>query len=334
MDDAFRLRRTYRYAVYPTARQRLALEAQLHFACQLYNASLEQRRDVWRSKHRSIRYIDQCRDLTDVRAAGMGPPGMSCWAMRDPLRRLPGIGTLKVKWHRPLPSTSVVRTVTVRRRAGRWYAFFSLILKQDNPIPQRAGPEVGIDLGIKNFATLSTGEHLSGPRISLVISRRLRLAQRRLSRRKKGSKRRIKAGLLLARIHVRAQDARLDHAHKVARRLVKEFGFIAVEDLNIRGMTRGILRKHIYDQAWRTFLTMLSYKAEEAGTQLVRVAPRETSQACSGCGVKVPKPLSERMHECRGCGLVLDRDINAARNVLRLGLSHQASTWPTGACVA
>lgn len=310
----------------------------------------------------------------------MGPPGMSCWAMRDPLRRLdrnfaaffrrvrarekpgfprfrsvrrydsitwgsgwtlrdgrlglPGIGTLKVKWHRPLPSTSVVRTVTVRRRAGRWYAFFSLILKQDNPIPQRAGPEVGIDLGIKNFATLSTGEHLSGPRISLVISRRLRLAQRRLSRRKKGSKRRIKAGLLLARIHVRAQDARLDHAHKVARRLVKEFGFIAVEDLNIRGMTRGILRKHIYDQAWRTFLTMLSYKAEEAGTQLVRVAPRETSQACSGCGVKVPKPLSERMHECRGCGLVLDRDINAARNVLRLGLSHQASTWPTGACVA
>ena len=115
---------------------------------------------------------------------------------------------------------------------------------------------------------------------------------------------------------------------------MSDFGLIAVEDLKIAGLARGPLAKDVTDQGWAAFLTMLEYKAAEAGTRLIRVPPGGTSQTCSGCGVVVPKRLSERTHRCPGCGLVIDRDTNAARNILRLGLSRQASTWPTGARVA
>jgi putative transposase len=371
--------RTFRYRTYPTLRQRLALEAQLRFASQLYNAALEQRRDVWRTRRQSIGYVAQCRDLTEIRANGMGPTDMSCSAMRDPLRRLDraftsffrrleagttpgyprfrsagrydsltwndawalrvgrlalhGIGHLKVKWHRPLPARAIVRTATVRRIAGRWYASFSLQVAA-SAIPSDQGPAVGIDLGITHFATLSTGEQLPGPGAYVASLRLLRVAQRRVSRRKKGSVRRQKAALLLARRHERIRNLRHDHAHKLSRRLVSDFGVIAIEDLNVQAMGRGVLAKEIGDQGWAAFQAMLEYKAAEAGTQLIRVPPGGTSQACSACGIQVRKRLSERTHRCSGCGLVMDRDMNAARNILRLGLSRQVPTLPTGACVA
>src|SRR5229473_4808353 len=172
MAEETRLRRTYRYRIYPTVSQRIALEAQLGFACQLYNAALEQRRYAWRGRHHSVSLYEQLRELTEVRAGGMGPAKMSCSAMRDPLRRLDraftaflrrvkvgakpgyprfrsarrydsltwatgwglqngrlalqGIGHARVKWHRRLPPSAAVRTVTVRRVAGRWFACFSL----------------------------------------------------------------------------------------------------------------------------------------------------------------------------------------------------------------
>src|SRR6266851_3598444 len=373
------LKRTYRYRIYPTVRLRLALEAQLGFACQLYNAALEQRRYAWRGRQRSVSLYEQFRELTEVRAARLGPAQMSCSAMRDPLRRLDrafaaffrrikagvkpghprfrsarrydsltwdsgwgvrdgrlalqGIGQVKVKWHRPLPASAVVRTVTVRRVAGRWYACFSLRMSGSPEVAADGRPAVGLDLGIQHFATLSTGEQMPGPRAYRAAMRQLRVAQRRVSRRQKGSHRRQKARLLLARQHERIRNLRHDHAHKLTRRLVSEFGRIAIEDLNIRGLARGFLAKQVTDQSWAAFLTVLEYKAAEAGTRLIRVPPGGTSQTCSGCGVVVPKLLSERTHRCPACGLVIDRDTNAARNILRLGLSRQASTWPTGACV-
>jgi putative transposase len=374
------LRRSYRYRIYPTVRHRIALEAQLRFACQLYNAALEQRRDAWRRRRRSLTLFAQHRELTAVRAAALGPADMSCSAMRDPLGRLDrafaaffrrvkggtkpgyprfrsarrydsltwdsgwglragrlglqGIGHLKVNWHRALPSSGVVRTVTVRRAAGRWYAYFCMQLSRPMPAARARRPAVGIDLGIQHFVALSTGEQIPGPRAYRAGSRRMRVAQRRVSRRQRGSHRRQKAGLLMARQYERIRNLRLDHAHKLARRLVSEFGLIAVEDLNVRVLARGFLAKQVNDQAWGRFLMLLEYKAAEAGTQLVRVPPGGSSQGCSGCGAVVQKPLSERTHRCPGCGLVMDRDINAARNIVRLGLSRQASTWPTGACVA
>jgi len=380
MADDTRLRRTYRYRIYPTVRLRLSLEAQLGFACQIYNAALEQRRYAWRGRQQSVSLYEQFRELTAVRAAGMGPAKMSCSAMRDPLRRLDrafaaffrrvkagvkpgyprfrsvrrydsltwdsgygvrdgrlalkGIGHVRVKWHRPLPASAVVRTVTVRRVAQRWYTCFSLEVSRPPQVATARRPAVGLDLGIQHFATLSTGEQIPGPRAYRAATRQLRVAQRRLCRRQKGSRRRHKVRLLLACQHDRIRNIRHDHAHKLTRRLVSDFGLIAVEDLNVGGLARGLLAKDVTDQGWAAFLTMLEYKAEEAGARLIKVPPGRTSQTCSGCGVLVPKRLSERTHRCPNCALVVDRDINAARNILRLGLSRQASTWPTGACVA
>ena len=374
------LNRTYRYRIYPTVRLQLALEAQLSFACQLYNAALEQRRYAWRGRHLSVSLYEQFRELTAVRGAGMGPARMSCSAMRDPLRRLDrafaaffrrvnagakpgyprfrsvrhydsltwdsgwglhhgrlalqGIGQVRVKWHRPLPISAVVRTVTVRRVAERWYACFSLRVSASPQVAVAGRPVVGLDLGIQHFATLSTGEQIPGPRAYRSAMRQLRVAQRRVARRRKSSHRRHKARVLLARQHERIRNLRHDHAHKLTRRLASDFGLVAVEDLNVVGLARGPLARDVTDQGWGAFLTKLEYKAAEAGTRLIRVPPRGTSQNCSGCGVVVPKRLSERTHRCPACDLVIDRDTNAARNILRLGLSRQASTWPTGACVA
>ncbi len=250
--------------------------------------------------------------------------------MADGRLRLQGIGHIKVKWHRALPKSAMVRTVTVRRVAERWYACFSLILSRSVPASVAQRPAVGIDLGILHFAVLSTGEQVPGPRAYRAALRQLRVAQRRVSRRKLGSRRRHKMGLLLARTHERIRNIRHDHAHKLTRRLVSDFSLIVVEDLNIRGLARGYLASDVSDQGWNKLLAVLEYKAAEAGTELVRVTPGGSSQNCSGCGVLVPKPLSERTHRCPDCGLVIDRDINAARNILRLGLSRQALTWPTG----
>jgi len=376
VDAETTVHRTYRYRIYPTMEQRHRLEGHLRFACELYNAALEQRRDAWRRRRQLIGYAAQCRDLTEVRAAGMGPPGMSCHAMRDPLRRLdrafaaffrrakvgarPGyprfrsarrydslswdsgfdlrndrltlmaIGQVKVKLHRALPMHAAVRTVTIRRAAGRWYACLSLRLTVTASPRQDVGRVTGIDLGIQHFATLSTGEHIAGPRAFRASARRLRIAQRRVSRRMPGSHRRQKMQLRVARKYERIRNLRRDHAHKLARRIVADFDLVAVEDLALRGLAAGLFAKDVRDQAWGNFLTILKYKAEEAGTQLVRVPPSGTSQTCSGCGALVPKPLSERTHSCTCCSLVIHRDVNAARNILRLGLSRQALTWSAG----
>ena len=375
-----KVHRAYRYRIYPTRRQQIALEAQLGFACDLYNAALEQRRYGWRAGQR-IGYVQQCRDLTELRAAGDGPAKMSCSAMRDPLRRLDrafeaffrrvksgekkpgyprfrskrrydsltwdeawsirerrlalqGIGHIEVKWHRGLPGSAAVCSVTIRRVAGRWHACFALALPAP-ALPKRAlMPAVGVDLGVRNFAALSNGEFVLGPRAYRTAQRRLRLAQRRVSRRLKGSARRGKAVLLLARRHERIRNLRRNHAYQLSRQLVARFKLIAVENLTLQCLTRGRLAKDINDQGWAEFLRLLGYKAEDAGVQVVQVPPASRSQTCSDCGALVPKTLSQRTHRCPSCGLVVDRDVNAARNILRLGMSRQASTWPTGASVA
>ncbi len=239
---------------------------------------------------------------------------------------------MKVRWHRSLPDDADVRTVTVRRRAGRWYVGFALARPKPVPLPP-AGQVVGLDLGVITFAVLSTGEHLPGPRALRAAQRHLRVAHRRLSRRARGSHRRRKAGLLLARLHERVRNLRRDHAFKLANDLVRRFDVIYVEALNLKGLARSRLARDIHDQGWGAFLAILTDKAEEAGRSVIALDARNTSQRCSACGTMVPKPLGERWHRCT-CGYQADRDVNAARNLLRLGESRQASTWPTGTCVA
>jgi putative transposase len=376
------MHRTYHYRIYPSKSQIAALESQLGFNCDLYNAGLQERRDAWTKGVRVDLYA-QGRQLTEVRRAGMAPEAMNAWtqfealvrldrayqaffrrcktgekpgyprfrskrrydsliwsfrghaggaALIDARLRLQGIGSVKLKLHRKLPQGASLKTVTVTRSCGHWHASFSLTVENVILVPSVAA--IGIDLGITNFAALSTGRLINGPRSYRAAQSSLRVAQRRVSRRTRGSVRRRKAGLLVARTHEHVRNVRRDFQHKLSRRLVNEFGIIGVEALNIKGLAHSTLAKDISDQGWGEFLAMLNYKAEGAGSQILAVDPRNTSQECSGCEALVPKPLSCLVHSCPDCGLVLDRHVNAARVILKraLGSSVQASTVRSMSC--
>lgn len=229
---------------------------------------------------------------------------------------LQGVGHLKVKWHRPLVGT--VKTVTVKRQAGKWFACFSVEYVAD-AVPDR-DECVGIDVGLTDFATLSTGETIPNPRYYRKAQARLRIAQRRIARRKRGGRNRRKAVVLLQKAHGHVQSQRADFHHKTARTLVHTHGMIAVEDLNVKGLARGMLAKSVNDAGWSAFINILDYKAAEAGVQVVKVNPRGTSQTCL-CGAEVRKTLSQRWHECKECGLSASRDHVSAQLILGLGLS-------------
>ncbi len=236
------------------------------------------------------------------------------WVLRDGRLGLSGIGHLKVRWHRPLPSDADLRTVTVRRHARHWYVGFALERPKPAPLPA-SGESVGLDLGISTFAALSTGELLMGPRALRAALRRLRVAQRSVSRRLRRSYRRRRAGLLVARLHERIRNLRRDHAFKLANDLVRRFDVMYVEALHLKGLAGSRLAREIQDQAWGAFLTILTDKAAEAGRSVIALDARNTSQWCSACGALVPKPLKERWHRC-ACGYQADRDVNAARQSL------------------
>lgn len=231
--------------------------------------------------------------------------------------RLTGIGNVKVKLHRPIDG--VARQATVSRRGdGHWYVTFTC----DSPRPapaEKVLDSVGIDVGVASFAALSNGETIANPRWFERAQNKLATAQRTAARRKRGSKRWSSAVDAVRRQHDRVRRTRLDFHHKTAAGIVGRFGIITVESLNVHGMGRGRLAKQIHDAAWAKFISILASKAESAGREFIKVDPRGTSQECSGCGAKVPKSLGVRVHSCPHCGLVLDRDVNAAKNILSRG---------------
>ena len=208
------------------------------------------------------------------------------------------------------------RRLTIKRKAGKWFARI-LIDDQKQPPPKRAITRtVGIDMGLNSFLTTSDGEHIECPKHYRRLQPALKRAHRLVNRRKKGSKRRGRALLRVERIHAKIADCRDDFTHKLSKKLVTDFDFIAAEKLNIRGMVRSNLAKSILDAGWGQFLFRCGYKAENAGATLDQGNPSGTSIDCSGCGTAVPKTLSDRVHRCPKCGLVMNRDQNAARNVL------------------
>lgn len=217
--------------------------------------------------------------------------------------------------HRPL--RGMIRSVTVKHKTGKWFVLFSCVDVPPDPTLKAGTGQVGIDVGLASFATLSTGKEIPNPRYGKRALARLAEAQRILARRRKGSHRRGKARAVVARQHEHVANQRRDHAFKVARRLVTRYGRIAVEDLQIKNMVRNRrLARSISDASWGQFIGILRSKAVEAGCVVVSVNPRSTSQDCSACGTSVPKGLAERVHGC-ACGLVLGRDVNAARNILQ-----------------
>jgi putative transposase len=249
---------------------------------------------------------------------------------------LQGVGDLKLKWHRPLPADAAIKTVTVKREAGRWCVCFSVEMSEHVPLPA-CDLAVGIVVGPTTFAVLSDGTEIANPRHFRLAERRLRLAQRKLARRKKRSRRRLKARQEVARVHIHVANQRRDFHHKSALALVREYGLIAVEDLNVKGLAGSMLAKSVHDAGWSQFVSILSDKAECAGRTLVKVNPAGTTQRCSACGEHVPKTLKERWHSC-ACGLSIGRDLNAALNVLHLahglGWSPQAPTVGVARAVA
>jgi putative transposase len=237
--------------------------------------------------------------------------------------RVFGIGHVKLKLHRPIDGT--IKTVTLKRDArGRWAAIFSCDAVPARPYPAAVAAEIGLDMGLTTFATLSTGEAIDNPRWYRATEEKLGDAQRVLATRRRGTSARRKARGRVARLHEKIREQRHDFHHKTALRLVRAHASIAVEDLDIKGLiaqsTAG-LAKSIHDAAWGGFLAILDAKAAEAGRRFAKVPPRGTSNTCSRCGRVEPKALWEREHRCP-CGLVLGRDHNAALNVLRLGRSR------------
>jgi len=231
------------------------------------------------------------------------------------------IGPVKIKLHRPIEGQ--IKTLTIKRNSlGNWYASFSCEV-ESTPLPH-SPKTVGIDVGLTHFATLSDGEQIANPRFFRKDEKALAKAQHRLSRAAKGTQEYRKRKRVVQHIHQRIANRRGDFAHKLSRRLVDKFQVIVFEDLNIQDMQNGNWRsmnKSISDAAWRQFMDFTIYKAESAGRTCIKVDPRNTTQMCSSCGRIVKKDLSVRVHECPYCGLKLDRDHNAALNILARGLS-------------
>jgi putative transposase len=235
--------------------------------------------------------------------------------------RLSKIGLVKIKLHRPIDGEA--KTLTIKRDClGNWWACFSCEIDPD-PLPP-VPDVVGIDVGLTHFATLSTGEQIENPRFFRKDEKALAKAQRRLSKCEKGTPEYRKHKRVIQHIHQRIANRRSDFAHKLSRRLVNEFQIVAFEDLDIQDMQDGNWRsmnKSISDAAWGQLVQYTAYKAEWAGRSMVKVDPRNTTQMCSGCGEIVKKDLSCRVHDCPHCGLELDRDLNAALNILARGLA-------------
>lgn len=242
----------------------------------------------------------------------------SGYSLNDNMLRLSKIGLVKVVLHRPLEGQ--VKTCTIKlSTTGKWYVMFSCEW-EPTPLPEN-NQVVGIDVGLHSFATLSNGKQIENPRFFRQEENALAKTQRKLSKTEKGTPERKKRRKVVARVHERIAWRRQNFIHQHSRKIVNRFGIIAVEDLHVNRMLHNhCLAKSISDAAWSGFFQLLSYKAACASRGFVAVNPAYTSQDCSSCGHRQKMPLSERVFNCPCCGTVLDRDHNAALNILRLGM--------------
>jgi putative transposase len=237
---------------------------------------------------------------------------------------LPMFGKVKVVLHRQIPDGFKIKTASVTKKADGYYITLSL---EDQSVPEIKpdfNPDkiTGIDVGLKEFLTTSEGETVAIPQYYRQAQKRLRVLQKRVSRRKKGSNGRLKAIKQLGKQHKKVADKRQDFHLKTANYLLSKYDVIAHEDLNVKGLARTRLAKSVFDAGWSSFLSILTNKAVNAGLLVIPVSAHNTSQDCSNCGEKVPKKLHIRWHDCPHCGLFLDRDHNAAINIRNRAVGH------------
>lgn len=346
--------KTYKYRLIPSRKQNAALVRTLDLCRNLYNCALEQRRMQRTNPFAQMREVTDLKNAFSeyqnihahvlqnvIKKLGRSfenffrriktgqKPGFPRFKSKDRFDsfafnntgfKLAGrylqiskIGAVKLRLSRPLPENSVIKSLVIKRSGSNWHACFAVEYPpQTLPVSDAV---VALDMGIENFAALSDGTFIPNPRIYESEQAPLRRAQRRVARRKKGSHRRQRAVELLRKVHERIANRRLDFLHKESTKLVRKYGTIAVEDLNIKGLAQGILAKQVQDASWARFVQLLSYKAEEAGRKLIAVDPKYTSQTCPDCGIIKKKSLSEREHRCE-CGSRMYRDTAAAKIIL------------------
>jgi len=364
--------RSYKYRLYPHAKQIEKLNYLLDLSRGVYNAALEQRINAYKETEKSTTYVLQSKHFGNLRRTdpdGLGLLNFTC--MQQTLRRLDkaysaffrrvkagekagfprfksskrwkslefthgdgcklrfdntrrillyiqNVGEIKIKYHRDIPDNAKIKHVVVKCKLDKWYVCFQVELP-DPAIVTHSGPGVGIDVGLKSLLALSDGTLVDNPRWLRSSLAELRIKQRRLSRRKKGSNRRRKATYQVAKLYEHITNQRLDFLHKTTRKLADTYSLIAIEDLNLSFMTRNHnLALSTHDASLGLFRQLLKSKVEETGSKVVAVNPAYTSQMCSQCGEIVKKDLSVRIHSCPYCNLTLDRDVNAAINILQL----------------
>jgi putative transposase len=232
--------------------------------------------------------------------------------------KLSKIGTIRIKMHRSIEGE--IKTCTLRKSAsGDWDVSLSCEVNVEPLAPKQEA--IGIDVGLEHFATLSNGQEIVNPRFFKHGEKALAKSQKKLASLKKGTPERRKQGKVVAKVHERISNQRKDFCHKESKKIVDQYQYICIEDLNIKKMVeRSHLAKSITDASWNQFRQFLTYKAAEAGRKLGMVNPAYTTQDCSQCKHREEKKLSERKHSCSQCGYEATRDLNAAQNILALGL--------------
>ncbi len=248
----------------------------------------------------------------------------SGFSIEDGRLNLSKIGNIKIIIHREIEGR--IKTCTIKKDIDQWYVSFACEIEK-RIIPVEIKSEIGIDVGLSSLITLSNGQKIEPPEFLRRREKKLVLEQKRLSRKKKGSGKRNKQKIKVAKVHREIKNQRIDFAHKASRELVDSFDRIVFEDLQIQNMMQNHhLAKSISDASWYQLISLTKSKAEYAGKMVEFVNARNTSQKCSRCGDSVQKDLSVRMHSCPVCGLILDRDHNAALNILKRSNSTVGTT--------
>ena len=230
------------------------------------------------------------------------------------------LGSIPMVRHRKIDGR--VKQVVIKRQGNSWFAIFCVDRHVD-PVVSKEVKMTALDVGINKFAVLANGDEIQNPKFLRKEEKKLKKAQQKLSRKIKGSNNFKEQVTKVQKIHKKVANQRKDFLHKQSFHLSKDYNLVFVEDLNIRNMVRNRkLAKSIHDAGWGMFRQFLTYKLTNNGGQLVKVKPHYTSQDCSKCGTRVKKSLSIRTHICTNCGLILDRDHNAALNIQKIGLAQ------------
>ncbi len=348
---------TYRYRLYPSSKQRVRLITSFKVCKSIYNELLAISIDAWKFGKISLNKFDYNSYVKDKdtnlfsqskqnvsdrihksfqnffrriksKSKKKGFPRFknrvcsitypqSGFKLLNKQLHVSKVGDIPLVMHR-VPKGKI-KTMTIKQnKANQWFATFACeieILKK-----QHKGTKIGIDMGLENYVATSDGQFFDNPRHLVKSEERLKLLQRRLSRKVKGSRNRYKSRFRLAVLHVKIANQRTDFLHKLSHQLTIKYSFIAVENLNIKKMLQThSLAKHISDAGWNQFIAMLSYKAVTCGGQAIAVNSANTSKRCSRCGAMNDMPLSKRELICSDCGFECHRDTNASMNILTVG---------------